>query len=289
MPDLPLPLPAESPAHGLLDHLQKSLRPLDHPRSPSMIMDGQAKCVTHDLTDLKLDELEILHLTDLQFGHRAFRLDKAIEYRDWLLKKPNRFCTWGGDMIDAAHCGSPGGPYDNLLRPDGQIFRFCEFAAPMVHRVLGFVGGNHERRGLLAGVDLGLLIASILRLPYSAGIQHLNVRFGTWQERPFRIYLWHGRGAARTMGAIVNMMLSVIGNDEADIYLSGHTHRPALIPGFRNLRRNGKMETEKWYAVSGSSFLDFYSTYAETAGYGVSKLLMPLIYAKGDGTFRVVA
>jgi len=277
-----------APIHERLAELHRRFKKPIFTTAAGMLINGQSKYVTHRFSESfveKYRKIEILHLTDVQFGHHLCMVDKFVEYRDWVLAQPYRFVTFGGDLLDAWRMGSPGEGYDNFCRPDSQFYYFCEIVAPMQHRILGHVGGNHERRALAGGIDLGGLLSYALQIPYSAGIQHIGLRYGDWQN--FKIYLWHGRGASRTEGAIVNMMTSVVSNDEADIYLSGHLHRTLMSTGVHNRRTGDRMEARKYYCVSGTSFLEFYGSYAEIAGFKVSKLIMPLIIVRADGTFRV--
>src|SRR5271166_2415530 len=59
-----------------------------------------------------LEEIELVHITDVQFGHIFCKVNRVIEYRDWVLSSPNRYMLWGGDMVDAfALCKSPGSPW----------------------------------------------------------------------------------------------------------------------------------------------------------------------------------
>lgn len=259
-----------------------------------MLIDGQTKYLSHHFPESfskKHDFIEVLVLTDVQYGHKCCKVDKLIEYRDWILAEPNRFCLFGGDMIDAWRIGSPGAGYDNFFDPDTQVWKFCELIAPLRHRVLGSVGGNHERRGLAGGIDWGSLLSHMLELPYSAGGQMIAINYGPkWSgERAFPIYLWHGRGAARTAGAQVNMTLSAVPNDEALAYFSGHIHNSHAKICWRMKRdpKAMKMIPERYYVVSASSFLEHYGSYNEVFGGTYSGLHMPNLLIHRDGRYRV--
>jgi len=256
--------------------------------STGMHIEGQTKFVVHQMPTFKRHtELEIIALSDVQYGHKNCRVDKLIEYRDWILEKPYRFCLFVGDMIDAWRVNSPGFGYDNLWKPESQVYKFCELMAPIQHRILGSVGGNHERRGLAGGVDLGTEIAEKLNLPYSAGGQMISLSYSDHQ--PFKIYLWHGTGASRTAGARVNMTLRALPNDEAQAYVSGHIHHAHVYPGW-HARRNYKrmeMEYERYYVISAGHFLRFWGSYAEVAGMTHSGLIMPVLLLGTNGRYRV--
>lgn len=233
------------------------------------------------------ESLEILHLTDVQFGHVECRAHRLIEYRDWILAKPNRFVLLGGDMVDAATVLSPGAPWENICGPQSQVYRFCEIVAPLRHRILGYVGGNHERRGLKTFGDLGILIATLLRVPYSSGQQLIDIHYG--KHRPFKINLWHGIGSAQTKGAKAQMISRFMEKGDAQLYLVGHLHDLLLLGGWRTLRKAGhnNVHIEKIFGGMSTSFLSYWGTYAEVAGLSVSDVAMLRAVLEPDGGYEV--
>ena len=280
----------ESPIHERMLAIRKLFRRPVFTTELGMVIDGREKFLSHHFApsfSAKHNKIELLHISDVQFGHKCCRVDKLIEYRDWILAAPNRFCFFGGDMIDAWRVGSPGMGYDNWFSPESQFYKFCVLMAPLKHRILGFVGGNHERRGLAGGFDLGSLMAMVLEVPYSDGAQMVSIHFG--KHKPFKAYIWHGRGAARTLGGQVNMTRAAVPNDEAQVYLSGHIHNAFITSGWHSRRDNGRftMTSEKYYVISTTSFMRFWGSYAEIAGYTYGGLLMPLLLVQSDGKYRV--
>src|SRR5579871_2050550 len=140
----------------------------------------EIKIVEAHFDPKQFDTLEILHFTDVQWGSKECKEDRVIEYRDWVLSKPNRFVLFGGDMIDAATSQSVASPYSNKYDPWTQIQTFCEVMMPMAHRILGYVGGNHENRIARKsdGPDAAKIIAQYLQIPFSLGKQLIDVHFG---------------------------------------------------------------------------------------------------------------
>ena len=287
-----------SPLHTMSAKIKRAFKKPIQSASGGMLIDGQYKFLTHDFPEKfsrQHDEIELIFISDVQYGHNQCRVDKLIEYRDWILEKPNRYTIFGGDMVDGWRVGSPGAGFDNWCKPSSQVFQFCELMAPIRHRILGSVGGNHERRGQAGGVDLGRLISFVLEIPYSEGAQMISLNYGahragkSTQQHPFRIYCWHGAGAAGSPGGRINMTLKAVPNDEAQLYLSGHIHHPHVWPNWRTVRDDAKqrMYHEKYYVVSASHFLSFYGTYAEVGGATYSGLMMPVAHIHADGSYRV--
>lgn len=209
--------------------------------------------------------IEILHLTDVQFGHRCCRVDRFIEYRDWVLSQRNRFVFFGGDMVDAATMLSVASPYENTEEPQAQVYRFVELAMPMRHRIIGYVGGNHERRSTKTFGDLGHLIATLLRIPYSSGKQFVDIHYGDL-HCPFKNSLWHGGTGSRTKGSKAQMLHRFMVQGDSQCYWVGHLHDVLMLGDVRERRGPGGIKIEKFAGVMSSSFLEHYGTYAEVQG-----------------------
>ena len=273
------------------ERMSKILKSLPKRRieiSTSMLVSGCAKYVTVSLKNFKWPRIELLHITDIQWGNPQCNKEKLEEYREWVTKKPYRFTILGGDMCDLNTMLSVGkGAMEQDSEPSEQVLSLAEFLAPISHRILGYVGGNHEQRGQKFGHDFGAHLAGLLRVPYSDGIQAIDLYYGDWE--PFKIYLWHGRGGARTMGSKAQAMMSVIQNDRANLYISGHTHTALVLPGFHVDRDHKKKHIiiEKYYAVSSTSFQNYYGTYAERAYYPPTFLLMGAATIYPNRTFRI--
>jgi len=231
-----------------------------------------------------LHTVELMQITDVQFGHVMCRYDRVLEFRDWILAKPNRFMLWGGDMIDAGTKLSVGDPWEQIAGPQAQLYKFAEVWAPARHRVLGYVGGNHERRAFTYG-DLGSEIARLLRIPYSMGRQAVDIRFG--RHQPFKISLWHGAGGARTKGAVAQTLDRFMQQGDSQLYLMGHLSQPLIMPIWKQYRDGHQIRLQKCIGALGSSFLETWHTYAEVAGFAAHDVLMPLAVLEADGHWEV--
>lgn len=229
--------------------------------------------------------IELLMLTDVQWGHLMCREDRFIEFRDWVLDHPNRFVLFGGDMIDAAHALSVANSYENKYEPMQQVFRFVEVAMPLRHRIIGFVGGNHERRSSKMFGDLGHLLATFMKIPYSSGKQLIDVNYG--EHRAFKVSLWHGGTGSKTKGAKAQMLHRFMAQGDSQLYLVGHLHDVVLLFDWRERRKNKKIVLEKFAGVMSSSFLEYWGTYAETAGLAPSDTMMARVILEPNGKWEV--
>jgi hypothetical protein len=264
------------------------LAPDVHRMTSGMVIGEQTKYVSWEIDQKKFDYIDLLQITDVQFGHVRCKYDRVLEYRDWVLAEDHRMMIWTGDMVDAWAMWSPGRGFEQIGDPMSQIFKFCEIWAPARHRVLGYVGGNHERRAIPGFGDLGVLLAALLRIPYSNGRQLIDIYFG--KHQPFQISQWHGRGGARTKGTVAQTLHRFAGEGDSQLYLMGHLHQPMIIPGWKEVRdkQRQRIVAKKYIAALGSSFMDLWGSYGEVAGYGMSDVLMPMTRLDAAGGWEVV-
>lgn len=255
------------------------------PRSSGMIIGQETKYITWDFDEMAFDQIELLQVTDMQFGHIHCKVKRVIEYRDWVLSQPNRYMLWTGDNVDAWAMWSPGNPWENIGEPQSQVYQFCKIWAPARHRILGYVGGNHERRARPGFGDLGLLISTLLQLPYSGGRQWVDIKFG--KHTPFKISLWHGVGGAKTKGAVAQVLDRYSQQGDSDLYLMGHLHQGLIMPGWKQHRKNNQIVLKKFFAAIGTSFLDTWGTYGEVAGFAAHDVLMPRCLLERNGSYEL--
>ena len=271
-----------------MNNVWGQLRPDEHRLSSGMLIGEQSKYLRWDLDKtIKADAIELLQITDVQFGHITCKYERVVEYRDWVLSSPNRFMLWTGDMVDAWAMWSPGRAFDQLGDPQSQVLKFVECWAPARHRILGYVGGNHERRAIPGFGDLGVLIASLLKIPYSNGRQAIDIYFG--KHQPFKISLWHGVGGARTKGTVAQILDRFMGHGDSHLYLMGHVHQPLIIPRWKEARdpKSQRVKAVKCMGAVGSSFMDLWGSYGEIAGYGAGDVLMACTKVERGGGWEV--
>lgn len=254
----------------------------------SMQYGDELKYVTVTIDEKEfLDGIEIIHLTDTQFGHLSCNIPALTRFLEWILAQPNRFVFFGGDMVDAATVASIASPYENTEEPQGQVFGFVEMMMPIRHRVLGYVGGNHERRAVKTFGDLGHLIATLLKVPYSSGKQFVDIRYG--EHQAFKNSLWHGGTGSRTKGAKMQMLHRFMTQGDAQCYWVGHLHDAMMTFDWRERRKNGRIHLEKFAGVMSSSFLEHYGTYAEVAGMAASGTMMWRLILEPSGHWELTA
>jgi hypothetical protein len=239
----------------------------------------EIKLLTYDFNNRErfpkpLSQVELIHITDTQIGSKGFMRKKFRHYRDWILSSPQRFVLLGGDIVNANTIISIGNPYDDTGEPIDQVDEAVEELQPLAdaNRLLGYVGGNHERRTIKTFGDCGRLIARCLQVPYSRGVQLIECYFG--KHAPFVVALWHGGGAARTKGAKAQMLHRFMMQYDAHLYLVGHVHDAIIIPDWRMRRVDGKIRQMKIMGIVSSSFQAFWNSYAEVYAMTPSDTMM---------------
>lgn len=285
----PVPFLSEQTSQ-FLNAIWQTLPPDQHKLASGMCIGEQSKYLRWEIAPQDIDDadtIELIQITDVQFGHICCKYERVLEYRDWVLAVPNRFMLWTGDMVDAWAMWSPGRAFDQLGDPQSQVLKFVETWAPARHRILGYVGGNHERRAIPGFGDLGVMIATLLKIPYSNGRQMIDVHFG--RHRPFQISLWHGAGGARTKGTVAQILHRFTSIGDSQLYLMGHVHQPLVIWTWKEERdaARQRIKPKKVIGVVGSSFMDLWGSYGELAGFGAGDVAMARAVLGADGGWEV--
>jgi predicted MPP superfamily phosphohydrolase len=82
-----------------LEQIQAKLKNYVPTIAESMVIDGEARYLSWDFSEFESEELSILQITDIQFGHKQCKVEKLQEYIDWVLAEPNRYVVLGGDLV----------------------------------------------------------------------------------------------------------------------------------------------------------------------------------------------
>jgi len=256
--------------------------------NPLRQVGNEIKVLTATFSPKKYKTLELLMITDVQWGHQAVKEDRVIEFRDWVLDQPNRFVFFGGDMIDAE---TPLSKFieaerSNKYAPSEQVLRFVEVMMPLRHRVLGYVGGNHEDRTAKGFGPAGEMIATLMGIPYSRGKQYIGINYG--DHAPYRVALWHGTGAAATKGSKAQMLHRFMQTGDHQLYLVGHLHDVVLLFDWKErFKADGDVRLQKIAGVMSSSFLDHFGTYAERKGLPPTDTMMARAILEPNGKWEV--
>lgn len=248
------------------------------------------KAIRADLSkDLK--EIEILaladwHWADPQSDHDRIRAD--IEY---IAAHDNAYCILNGDLLNCAIRSAVSDVYAEIT-PMEELRACVELFEPIAEKILCVVPGNHEARHYQTnGLDITELMCRQLGIEgrYSPTTALLFLRFGetsgVTHRRPvaYTVYVSHGSGGGRKEGGKIQRLVDLSLIVDADVYVCGHTHLPALLKdGFaRPCMANSSITYGTRLYVNTSSKLEYSGGYGETMGLKVPCLDTPVIHLSG--------
>ena len=229
---------------------------------------------------------------DEQLGHVTCDEKRVVKDIQWVKRNPQCLVFLLGDTVDAATKTSPGSLRDNNRTPLQQIEAYVDLHKDIADRIIGLVGGNHERRidkALDEGGGAVRLIAKGLsskehRIPYSGGILLVDVG---WRGHVWTFTLFHGAGGAATPGSKIQRMQRNMLLTDSLITLSGHLHEEAKTSR-RYVRRmsDGSIKIIKHVSLQCGTYMTYLGSYGEIAGMPPVGPDMIVIELFDDGHYK---
>jgi hypothetical protein len=214
------------------------------------------------------DEIIIAPIYDVHLGHYAHKREKLLAYLRWIEETPNVYTFIGGDFAENALDDGRGMTYSQEIPPSLQVKRACELLAPIAHKILFVLSGNHEHRTeKKTDIDPSAVVASYLNIPHYAGPVYCSI---LGKGRRWKLYAFHGNTSSQTKGGKLN----AAGRprrftDFIHFYVSGHTHDPmvnnetCLVEDPERCR----LTYQTQWIITCPSFLGWENTYAYVAGW----------------------
>lgn len=219
-------------------------------------------------------DITVYPLGDVHLGSLCCQEERFAELVGRIANEEDAYVVIIGDMLDnATKAAKVGTPWDNRLRPTEAKKLMANYLAPIKDKILGCVSGNHESRN--RDVDNDPLYDICCKLDIEdrcrASMAFVHLKFGdkmgsTLLNPAYNLCLTHGAGSSIYVGGSGARGERFISATDADILISGHTHKPADIPGarFKINASHGRVFVEPWRYVVCSSWLD-YTDYAAKA------------------------
>jgi predicted MPP superfamily phosphohydrolase len=247
------------------------------------------KCDLPYAEEIEVHPLSDVHLGDVHCDYKALR-----ERLDHILNTENSYCLLGGDLMDCAIAASVGDTYAASMQPMEQLKQCVEIFKPLADKkkILAVCGGNHEHRiWKQDGIDVTALMCSQLGIAekYTETTALLFIRFGKGdthhnhgRRQLHTIYVTHGSGGGRREGGKINRLADLAAIVDADIYVMGHTHMPAIIREgfFRVSASNSTVTMADRLFVNTAAWLQ-YGGYGDTQGYKPASIITPVIHLSG--------
>lgn len=218
-------------------------------------------------------KLKIGTLFDVHYGSHAHRKEKFLSYIRWIKETPNVYAILGGDLMENAIDDGRGMTYDQNVNPNSQFSDMVKLLAPIAHKILVAVPGNHEARTeKKTGFDLMKALADRLKIPYFSGPVLMTVLANGYK---WNFYVRHGTGNSQTKGGKMNMAARPKQwTGIVHFFVSGHVHdciaesETMMVDDPLNCRL---VYLKQWVVIA-PSFLSWYKTYAYRAEYKPSSM-----------------
>ena len=246
------------------------------------------RTIEDDFKELVLYPIADTHWADPCSNHKRVMADIA-----YIRDTPNVFCVLNGDLMNCAIRTSISNPYVPIS-PMEELEKCEEVFAPIAHKVICVVPGNHEERHFKTnGIDVTRLFCRQLHIEdrYSPTVAYVFLRFGCDEKhnhhgRPvlYTMYVTHGNGGGRKASSKIRYLEDYASICDADIYIAGHTHLGASFKkGFaRPSPANNSITYGQHLFVNTCASLEYDNSYGERFGLDVPCLDRPLIYLNGS-------
>lgn len=240
---------------------------------------------TH-LTEVEIIPVADYHWADPNSDHAQIMRD--IEY---IRDNDYVFCILNGDLLDCAIASSIGDTYSAKLSPMDELNECVKLFQQIAHKIICVVPGNHEQRHFKTnGIDITELMCCQLGIEerYSPTTALVFLRVGKQTKKrdnrpvPYTIYVSHGSGGGRKEGSKIQRLIDLSTIVDADIYVCGHTHLPALLKDSfaRPCIANNSVSYNTRLFVNTSAKLN-YGGYGDTKGYKAACMDTPVIHLSG--------
>jgi hypothetical protein len=220
-------------------------------------------------------QLDIVLLGDVHWGSEQCNKEMFSNTITKIKKDKNIKVILMGDMIENSNrFVSHSGVYEQAS-PEKQIDEMVELLTPIKDKILYYHRGNHEERGnRIMGIDPGLTIAKVLKIPYVKNMMLGEFIVG---KIKYNLFSWHGAGASQTTAGRIRILQRQSESFNADLYTQGHNHDlfDAVIP--KRIIENGKFKDIFCHYLLSGSFCNWDGSYAEQYGYPMMKLGCPKI------------
>ncbi|AJW76929.1 DNA repair exonuclease [Marinitoga sp. 1197] len=236
--------------------------------------------------EYKKDFIDIIPVGDLHIGSENSDIHDVIK----ALEKEEGKIIFLGDLIDNAIVNSLGDVYSQKDNPQGTLKQISSLFDKFKDRILGVIGGNHERRTWRkVGVDPIALLCQEKNIPYTDDLMVIDINLkngkklvGQKNRINYKIACHHGSSGGRFPERSMRQhryFFDVISG--VDIYLTGHTHIPEMhkFSIFEYDSKNKKIRKKDIIGITVPSWTD--------EKYAVQKLLAPT--ARGMFKIRLFA
>lgn len=229
--------------------------------------------------------VDLAPLYDVHIGHKLHAGSLFDRHLDWLAKEKYVLSWNGGDMFENVIDGSPG-MFSQRIHPGEQFDAAVEKIAPIQHKMMFAIPGNHEARTFnKCGFDIAKHLADDADLPYFSDYCLCTLK---WRGMNFRLVAHHGSGAAATPGGQRNAARKDMPWIGADMYWTGHLHQPIADVVYRadyNQRTN-RLTSRNSVVIISPSYLRYFGGWAASRRMGPGALGLTVARLQPNGNIE---
>lgn len=212
--------------------------------------------------------IKVWAVADVHIGAKEADIDGFSAFLKRVEKDRDSYLVLCGDLINnGIRCQtSPTDIYNETMPPQAQVDFAAELLMPVADRILGAVGGNHERRTKKAvDVDVMNYIMCLLKIPelyrQNMAFIRINLEKGTTKDH-YALMLTHGKTANKK-----KQFTQIVEGVDACIF--AHTHTPdVLMPSRIRFNHANKVTVHNVISLTACSWL-------QAGGYSLSGLYPP--------------
>ena len=212
-------------------------------------------------------DARIYAVSDVHIGAREADIDGFSKFLRRVESEPDSYIVICGDVLNNGIRDSITNVYEETMPPSAQVDLAAELLAPLAHKVLGCVGGNHERRSAKA-VDLDPMfqVMTLIGKPdlYRPNMAFIRVTLknDNASKDQYALLLVHGK----TENKKRHFARSVEG---VDAIISGHTHNGLIEKPTRIcFTKQNNVVMKSIVSLTATSWLKY-------GGYAAAGLLLP--------------
>jgi len=236
--------------------------------------------------DTNWKKIKVVPLADLHYGSNASDDKLFREWVNWIKSRDDVFVFINGDLFENAHGDSNHGVamYEQDVRPKTQVEDVISILAPIAHKILWAIPGNHEDRSRTRDYDPLEYLCRVLDIPYSYEAVYADL---LWKEHVFSFFCQHGKTNSQTKGGKFNAAARPQKFQEFTMFTCmAHVHDAMSGKNIRICRDrvNFRLEFMKQYVIICPSFYGYFGSYASKAVYepGAKGTTNCELFANGD-------
>ena len=221
----------------------------------------------------KREEIPIIFLGDVHYGHEDCDVDTFLKYVNWG-KENDAYFILMGDLLELCNPGHmPQTMWNQYLDPKSQRNAMMTILEDIKDRIIGSISGNHELRIFnQVGWDVAQEMAEKLETNYLRDGDYIIIKT---RGPTYTIAAFHGSGGSLTPYHQLKKALEVY--EDMDLLAIGHMHQLFHETKYKYKIENGKRIKKEIHLIRTGGFLE-YPDYAMRRFMPLANVGAPICY-----------